>query len=218
MAHRSNRHLTPAAFLQKAGSGRSIRTYQDNEILYSQGDPADAVFYIQSGMVRLMVASKRGRKKAVLAILREGDFCGEGCLGGEAQRPSTAISIGLSTITRVERRAFRQNIDQDLSFAAMFIKFLISQTDRFKADLIDHFFNSSERRLARILLIHREFRQKSKSGTSNPHISQTTLAEMVGTTRGRVSGFMAEFKKKGYVRYNGGLEIDAKRLTAFLQS
>jgi CRP/FNR family cyclic AMP-dependent transcriptional regulator len=215
MAHRSNRHLTPAAFLQQAGTGRSIRVYQDNEILYSQGDPADAVFYIQSGMVRLMVASKRGRKKAVLAILREGDFCGEGCLGGEAQRPSTAISIGLSTVIRVERRVFRQYIDRDPRFAAVFIKFLISQTDRFKADLSDHFFNFSERRLARILLMHRGF---GKSGTFNLPISQTTLAEMVGTTRGRVSGFMAEFKKKGYVRYNGGLEIDAKRLTAFLQS
>jgi len=218
MAVKRKSGLTPTVFLKQAGPGRSIRVYRDKEVAYLQGSPAKAVFYIQSGMVKLTVASNRGRKKkAVLAVLQAGDFFGEGCLGSERRRMSTATSIGPSTITRVEKAVFRGELDRDPEFAAMFTEYLLSEIARLKADLADHFFNFSERRLARILLTHRGFTQTSKTGSSLLHLSQTTLAEMVGTTRGRVSRFMNEFRGKGYIRYNGGLEIDSERLTAFLE-
>jgi len=209
--------LTATAFFRHAGSGKSIRAYRDKEVIYSQGSPADSVFYVQSGMVKLTVISKRGRKKAVLALLQEGDFFGEGSLGTQLRRMYTATSMGPSTITRLEKDAVRRKLARDPAFAAMFTGYLLSQIARLEADLADHFFSFSERRLARILLTHRGFAQKSKSGTPSLHFSQTTLAEMVGTTRGRVSRFMKEFRAKGYVRYNGGLEINSERLAAFLE-
>ena len=217
MAGKPRSGLPPTVFLKQAGPGRSIRVYRDKEVAYLQGSLANAVFYVQSGMVKLTVVSKRGRKKAVLSLLQEGDFFGEDCLGREHKRMSTATSIGPSTLTVVEKAVFRGELERDPEFAAMFMEYLLSEIVRFKADLADHFFNFSERRLARILLTHRGFVQKSKSGTSSLRFSQTTLAEMVGTTRGRVSGFMKEFREKGYIRYNGGLEIDSERLTAFLE-
>ena len=217
MAVKRKSGLTPTVFLKQAGPGRSIRVYRDKEAAYLQGSPANAVFYIQSGMVKLTVASRRDRRKAVLAVLQEGDFFGEGCLGSERRRMSTATSIGQSTIIRVEKAVFRKELDRDPEFAAMFTEYLLSEIVRLKADLADHFFSFSERRLARILLTHRGFTQTSKSGSSSLHLSQTTLAEMVGTTRGRVSRFMNEFRGKGYIRYNGGLEIDSERLAAFLE-
>jgi CRP/FNR family cyclic AMP-dependent transcriptional regulator len=217
MAGKPKRGLRFTPFLTEAGPARSIRVYRNKEVIYLQGSPADAVFYLQSGMVKLTVATEHRGKKAVLAVLEEGDFFGEGCLGRERHRVSTAISMGSSTVTRLGKNVFRQKIDRDPAFAAMFMTYLLSQTARFKANLADHFLNSSERRLARILLMYRGFLQKSKKGPFTLRLSQTTLAEMVGTTRARVSTFMNEFRKKGYVRYNGGLRIDSERLTAFLQ-
>ena len=217
MAGKPKRGLTPIAFLKQAGPGRSIRVYRNNKGIYSQESPADAVFYLQSGMVKLTVVSKHRRKKAVLALLQEGDVFGEGCLGREPQRISTATSVGLCTITRIEKVTFRRKIDRDLAFSAMFITYMLFQTERIKADLADHCLNFSERRLARILLMHRGFAQKSKRGPSTLQFSQTILAEMVGTTRSRVSSFMNKFREKGYIRYNGVLEVDFERLTAFLQ-
>ena len=167
-------------------------------------------------MVILTVASKRGNKKAVLALLQEGCLFGEGCLAGQPRRMSTATSLGESTVARVEKAVFRRQLEQDRTFADMFIAYLISQTTRFKADLADHFLNFSERRLARILLMHKDYAKGSKSGPNTYHFSQTALAEMVGTTRARVSVFMNEFRKKGYVRYNGSMEINVEKLTAFL--
>lgn len=206
-----------SAYLKPPGPGRSIRVYGDDEVVYSQGGPADAVFYLQSGMVKLTMVSKGRRKKAVLAVLQEGDLFGEGCLGRQRQRISTATSMGPSTITRVEKNSFRRLLDRDPAFAAIFINYLLSEIDRFKADLADHFLNSSKRRLARILLRHEASGHKSKSGPFTLGFNQTTLAEMVGTTRARVSHFMNEFRQKGYVRYNGGLQVNSERLTAFLQ-
>ena len=217
MASNPKRNLTPTAFLQQAGPGRSIRAYRDKEVVYSQEGPADAVFYLKSGMVKLTMVSERSRKKAVLAILKAGELFGEGCLEKQTHRVSTATSIGPSTITRLEKATFRHKVNQDMVFARMFIRYLLSQSARFKADLGDRCLNFSERRLARILLMHGSFVQKSKSGPSTLRFSQTTLAEMVGTTRSRVSHFMTEFRKQGYIRYNGILEIDAQRLTTFLQ-
>jgi len=218
MANDSKRNRIATSFLLEAGPGRTIRVYRDKEVVYSQGSQANALFFLQSGMVKLTTVSKDRRKKAVLAILQEGDLFGEGCLGPQTRQMSSVTSIGTSTITRLEKSAFRRQIDRDPAFAAMFITYLISQTARFKEDLADHFLNFSERRLARVLLMHEKLgQQRSKGGSYTLRFSQTTLAEMVGTTRARVNSFLNEFKKKGYVRYNGGLEINAEGLTAFLQ-
>jgi CRP/FNR family cyclic AMP-dependent transcriptional regulator len=217
VSSKPERNPDPTAFFQQTAPGISIRTYQDKEVIYSQESAANAVFYLHSGMVKLTMASKHRRKKAVIAILQKGELFGEGCLGSQTRRVSTATSLGPSTITRLEKATFRRKIDRDLAFAAMFIKYLLCQSARFKADLGDHCLNSSERRLARILLMHGSFVQRSKSGPTTLRFSQTTLAEMVGTTRSRVSHFMTEFRKFGYIRYNGGIEIDAKQLATFLQ-
>ena len=218
MAAKSKRGVSPTAFLKKPGPGRSVRDYRNKEVIYSQGDPANSIFYVQSGMVKLTVASKRRHKKAVVALLQEGDFFGEGSLGRESQRVSTATAIGPSTISCVDKDVFRRKLVRDPAFADMFVAYLLTQVARFKADLADHFLNFSEKRLARILLTYRDFSQKSLRGLSTRGFSQTTLAEMVGTTRARINSFMNEFREKGYVRYNGGLVIDSERLTAFLQS
>jgi CRP/FNR family transcriptional regulator, cyclic AMP receptor protein len=215
MARETRLRLTPAAFLERAGPGRTTQIYDDKEVVYSQGQPADRVYYLRSGTVILTVVSKRRRRKAVLAVLQKGDFFGEGCLGRQAQRTSTATSFGRSTVTGIAKNVFRKKLYADPVFAARFITCLLSQTARLKADLADHFLNFSERRLARILLEHKGFVRKAKNGAVT--VSQTTLAQMVGTTRGRVSFFMNEFRKKGYVRYNGSLEINPQRLTAFLK-
>jgi CRP/FNR family cyclic AMP-dependent transcriptional regulator len=217
VASKPKRDPNPTAFFQQTAPGISIRTYQDKEVIYSQESAADAVFYLQNGMVKLTIASKHRRKKAVIATLQKGELFGEGCLESQTRRVSTATSLGPSTITRLEKATFRRKIDRDLAFAAMFIKYLLCQSARFKADLGDHCLNFSERRLARILLMHGSFVQRSKSGPTTLRFSQTTLAEMVGTTRSRVSHFMTEFRKLGYIQYNGGIEIDAKQLAAFLQ-
>jgi len=214
MASKPNRGIAPLAFLTQPGDGRTIRLYRNKEVIYAQGHPSDAVFYVHSGMAKLTVASKRNHKKAALALLQEGDMFGEGCLGRETARTSTATSMGSSTITRLEKATFRRKIDRDPEFASIVITCLLSQIDRLQADLADQFFNFSKRRLARLLLMHACFAAKPPFTL---RISQTTLAEMVGTTRSRVSRFMNEFRKKGYVRYNGGMHINSRRLTAFLQ-
>ena len=216
MAGSPKRGLPPRAFLKSAGPGKTIRVYRDKEDIYLQGSPADAVFYLQRGMVKLSTVFPHRRKKAVVALLRGGDLFGEGCLGREQWRVSTATSIGPCTITRVEKLVFRKKLAQDSAFSAMFMKHLLSQVERFEADLADQLLNFSERRLARILLLHRGFAYGSTRAASKQLLSQTTLAEMVGTTRARISFFMNEFKGKGYLHYNGGLEIDSKRLAAFL--
>ena len=206
----------PTALLQQAGAGKTVKTYRNEEVIYSQGGPANAVFYLQSGMVKLVTGSKGRHRKAVLAVLYEGDLFGEGCLGRESRRESAAVSIGASTITRLEKGAFRRKLDRDPAFAGIFITWLVAQANRLQSDLADHFLNSSERRLARILL-RNSAAQQSQHEPSITRLSQNALAEMVGTTRSRVSSFMNEFRKKGYVRYNGTLEVDSPRLAAFLR-
>jgi CRP/FNR family transcriptional regulator, cyclic AMP receptor protein len=214
MASKPKRGLAPVAFLKQPGDGRTIRLYRNKEVIYAQGHPADAVFYVQSGMVKLTIASKQNRKKAALALLQEGDLFGEGCLGKETARTSSATSMGPSTGTRLKKATFRRKMDRDPEFASIVITCLLSRIDRLQADLADHFFNFSERRLARLLLTHACFAGKSPLIL---RISQATLAEMVGTTRSRVSRFMNKFREKGYVRYNGGMHINPGRLTAFLR-
>jgi CRP/FNR family cyclic AMP-dependent transcriptional regulator len=216
MTNKRSLGLSSTDFRQKFRGGMSVRTYRDNEIAFSQGDKADAVFYIQSGTVKLTMAATR-RKKAIIAILLRGSFFGEGCLGGQSLRMYTARSIGPSNITRLEKESTLRTLKRDPKFAALLNAYLLSRVIRVEEDLADQFFNFSEKRLARVLLLFGQITKESKP--ENPlQVSQATLAEMVGTTRARVSKFMNGFKKKGFVRYNGGLQINKALIIAFLQS
>jgi CRP-like cAMP-binding protein len=193
----------------------AFRNYRDKEIVFSQGDSADSVFYIESGTVKLTVVSTR--KKAIIAILQRGSFFGEGCLAGQSLRICTARSIGQSNVIRLQKESTVRTLKKDPQFATVFVGYLLSRVVRIEEDLIDQFFNFSERRLARVLLLFGEITKESKSNSSLK-VSQSTLAEMVGTTRPRVSKFMNEFKKKGLVSYNGGLQIHSARIAEFLQN
>jgi CRP-like cAMP-binding protein len=194
----------------------TTRNYRDKEIVFSQGDTADAVFYIQSGTVKLTAVSTR-RKKAIIAFLQRGSFFGEGCLGGQPLRIYTARSIAQSSITRLRKQSMVRALKRDPQFAAQFVAYLLSRIVRIEEDLVDQFFNFSERRLARVLLLFGQIIKQSKPEYPLK-VSQSTLAEMVGTTRARVSKFMNMFKKKGFVSYNGGLQINSTLLIAFLQN
>ncbi|MGB7217930.1 MAG: Crp/Fnr family transcriptional regulator [Vicinamibacterales bacterium] len=215
------RSIALGDFLRETGPGRSTAGYLDREVIYSQEHLADAIFYIKNGTVKLTIEDTRRRKHAAIAILTKGAVFGEGCLlpGRASRRMSTATSIGSSTIVRVEKAVFRDGIERDPVLAGLFIRYLISQATRFKMDLADHRLNSGfgERRLARILLAYGKSAGNSPGGFSSHLLSQTTLAELVGTTRSRLNLFMNKFRNQGYIRYNGVLEIDAARLKAFLQ-
>jgi CRP-like cAMP-binding protein len=193
----------------------TFRNYRDKEIVFSQGDSADSVFYVESGTVKLTVVSTR--KKAIIAILQQGSFFGEGCLAGQSLRICTARSIGQSNVIRLQKESTVRTLRRDPQFATAFVEYLLSRVVRFEEDLIDQFFNFSERRLARVLLLFGEITKESKSD-SPLKVSQSTLAEMVGTTRARVSKFMNEFKRKGLVSYNGALQIHSARVAEFLQN
>jgi CRP-like cAMP-binding protein len=193
----------PLAFLFKLSTGKSEQEYQDNEFVFSQGDSADAVFYLQSGKVKLVVVSKRG-KEAVVAVLPEGSFFGEGCLAGQPLRMSTATTIERSTIIRVEKLVMVGQLHREPEFAERFLAFLLSRNIRMEADLVDQLFNSSEKRLARLLLLLANFGQESKPIPVITRISQGTLAEMIGTTRSQVGIFMNRFRDLGFIDYNGG--------------
>jgi CRP/FNR family cyclic AMP-dependent transcriptional regulator len=204
------------AFLRKRfRAGMTFRNYRDKEIVFSQGDPADSVFYIESGTVKLTAVTTR--KKAIIAILQRGSFFGEGCLAGQSLRICTARSLGKSNIIRLQKERTVRTLKRDPQFAALFVGYLLSRVVRIEEDLIDQFFNFSERRLARVLLLFGEITKESKSD-SPLKVSQSTLAEMVGTTRPRVSKFMNDFRKKGLVSYNGGLQINRAPLIAFLKN
>jgi CRP/FNR family transcriptional regulator, cyclic AMP receptor protein len=208
--------FSSTVFRKKFRGAMTVRNYRDNEIVFLQGDPADAVFYIQSGTVKLTVSATR-RKKAIIAVLLRGSFFGEGCLGGQSLRICTARSIGPSNITRLQKESTVRTLQRDPQFAALFNAYLLSRVIRVEEDLVDQFFNFSEKRLARVLLLFGQIIKESKP--DHPlKVSQATLAEMVGTTRARVSKFMNGFKKKGFVHYNGGLQINSALITAFLQS
>ena len=200
---------------KKFGTKMTFRNYRDKEIVFSQGDPGDSVFYIESGTVKLTAVTSR--KKAIIAILQRGSFFGEGCLAGRSPRICTARSIGLSNVIRLQKERTVRTLKRDPHFARLFVGYLLSRVVRIEEDLIDQFFNFSERRLARVLLLFGEITKESKSDSALK-VSQSTLAEMVGTTRPRVSKFMNEFKKKGLVSYNGGLKINKALLTAFLEN
>ncbi len=207
--------VSQALLRKKFRNWMSVRNYVDKEIVFSQGDPADSVYYIQSGTVKLTVVSTR--KKAIIAILQRCSFFGEGCLAEQPLRICTARSIGKSSIIRLRKESTVRTLRRDPQFATLFVGYLLSRVVRIEEDLIDQFFNFSERRLARVLLLFGEITEESKSD-SPLKVSQSTLAEMVGTTRPRVSKFMNEFKKKGLVSYNGGLQIHSPVVIEFLQN
>src|SRR6266478_3660659 len=190
--------------LSKANGGRTITTYRRNQIVFSQGEPADAVFYIQQGQVKLTVLSERG-KEAVVAIFGTGDFCGEGCLAGQPLRIATAKAIEASKIMRLEKAAMISLLHNEPEFSERFISHLLARNIRVEADLVDQLFNSSEKRLARLLLILANFGKEGKPEPILAKISQETLAEMIGTTRARVSYFMNKFRQLGLIDYNGHL-------------
>jgi CRP-like cAMP-binding protein len=193
----------PRLFLAKLSVGKSRQEYQADESVFSQGNAADAVFYLQSGKVKLTVVSKRG-KEAVVAILPEASFFGEGCLAGQPLRMATASAVERSTVIRVEKRVMVGLLHKEPEFAAPFLAYVLSRNIRMEADLVDHLFNSSEKRLARLLLLLANFGQESKPIPLIAKMSQETLAEMIGTTRSRVSFFMNRFRDLGFIEYNGG--------------
>jgi CRP/FNR family cyclic AMP-dependent transcriptional regulator len=209
------RSFNPKTFLAKVGEGRSIRTYRKNVLVFSQGDPADEVFYIQKGKVKVTVISEQG-KEAVVAILEDDEFFGEGCLAGQMRRISTVAALTESVIARLEKAAIVRVIHQEPAFSEMFIAHILGRTIRVEADLVDQLFNSSEKRLARLLLLLANFGKEGKPEPIIAKISQETLAEMIGTTRSRVSFFMNKFRKLGFIHYNGGIEVHSSLLNAVL--
>jgi CRP/FNR family cyclic AMP-dependent transcriptional regulator len=210
--------LNSPDFLKDVGTQQTTREYRDQQDVYVQGDAANAMFHIQRGNVKLTVESKRG-KKAVIAILGRGDSFGEGCMVAESRRMSTATTIQPSTIARVERATMVRIIRQDPAMAEHFISYLLAREARTKEDLAEQLSNSSEKRLARILLSMDRPPPDGKPESEIPHINQETLAQMTGTTRSRVSYFMNKFRKLGFVDYNGGgLTIHSALLSTVLQA
>jgi CRP/FNR family cyclic AMP-dependent transcriptional regulator len=215
MASKRSVGVSRALLRKKFRSGMTFRNYRDNEVVFSQGDPADSVFYIEGGTVKLTAVTTR--KKAIIAIVQRGSFFGEGCLAGQPLRICTARSIGPSNVIRLQKERTVRTLRRDAQFARLFVGYLLSRVVRIEEDLIDQFFNFSERRLARVLLLFGEITKESKSD-SPLKVSQSTLAQMVGTTRSRVSQFMNNFKKRGLVSYNGGLKVNSALVTAFLEN
>jgi CRP/FNR family transcriptional regulator, cyclic AMP receptor protein len=203
------------AFLAAANGGRTISTYRANQTIFSQGESADSVFYISEGKVKLTVLSEQG-KEAIVAILGTGDFCGEGCLAGQPQRMATAAAMADSRIMRLEKVAMIRLLHDEPEFSERFMSHLLARNVRVEADLVDQLFNSSEKRLARLLLILAKFGKEGKPEPVIAKISQETLAEMIGTTRSRVSFFMNRFRKMGLIDYNGHLEIHSSLLNVVL--
>lgn len=206
----------PRLLLTKLSTGKTSHAYLADETVFSQGDPADAVFYIQRGKMKLTVVSKSG-KEAVVAILPEASFFGEGCLAGQPLRMATASADQPSTILRVEKQAMVALLHRDPEFAERFLAYLLSRNMRMEADLVDHLFNSSEKRLARLLLLMANFGQESKPIPLIAKMSQETLAEMIGTTRSRVSYFMNRFREMGFIDYSGGgMQVNSSLVSVVL--
>jgi len=206
----------PSMFLKRVGNRRSNREYRNKELIFSQGDAADAMFYVESGNVKLTVRSERG-KKAVVAIFRQGDFFGEGCLGTPSLRRSTATAVQPCTIARLEKAIIVRIIHDDPVFARLLIAHLLSRVVRIEEDYLDQLFNSSEKRLARALLSLAGSGTQSEPDSTILKVSQGTLAELIGTTRSRVSFFMNRFRKMGLIDYNGSLRVHRALLTFLLR-
>lgn len=210
--------FNPQSFLAKVGEGRSIAKYSKDQTIFSQGDPANAVYFIQKGKVKVTVVSEQG-KEAVVAILEANEFFGEACLAGQTQRITTVTSMVDSVIMHLDKAAVVRVIHHEPAFSEMFISHLLGRTIRVEADLVDQLFNSSEKRLARLLLLLANFGKEGKPEPIIAKISQETLAEMIGTTRSRVSFFMNKFRKLGLIAYDGaegGIEVHSSLLNLVL--
>jgi CRP-like cAMP-binding protein len=205
VAAKQNRGFNPQTFLATIGEGRNLLTVLKNQSIYAQGDQADAVFYVQNGKVRLTVVSKVG-KEATIGILNEGSFFGEGALAGQIVRMGSAAAMTDCELLRVDKKAMITALHREHAFSDMFVAYLLARNIRYEEDLVDQLFNSSEKRLARVLLLLAHFGKEGIPEAVVPKISQETLAEMIGTTRSRVSFFMNRFRKLGFIDYSGGLD------------
>jgi len=202
-------------FLATANGGRSISKYRKNKKIFLQGDPADAVFYIQEGQVKVCVISEQG-KEAIVAIHGKGDFVGEGCLAGQPLRLATAATMTECTIMRLDKASIVRVLHDEPKFSERFMSYLLARNARVEEDLVDQLFNSSEKRLARLLLLMANFGKEGRPQPVIAKISQETLAEMIGTTRSRVSLFMNKFRKMGFIEYNGGMQVHNSLLNVVL--
>ena len=207
-------------FLAKVGTGKKILEFRKNQHVFEQGDVADTVFYIQKGKVKLTVVSDQG-KEAVVAILEPGQFFGEGCMNGHSLRIATTTAMEACLVTAITKAAMLAMLHSEPKFSEMFMAYLLTRNSRIEEDLIDQLFNSSEKRLARLLLLLANFGKDGSPQLISPNISQETLAEMIGTTRSRVSFFMNKFRKLGFIKYNGGdhrdgLLVDSSLLSVVL--
>jgi CRP/FNR family cyclic AMP-dependent transcriptional regulator len=214
-AAKKRRKFDPQAFLSTIDDGRSIASFAKKQTIFAQGDLSDAVFYIQEGRVKLTVVATGG-KEATIGILTQGDFFGEGCLVGQPLRMCSATAMDVCSVMHIDKKSMMEVIHRERAFSDMFVAYLLTRNIRYEEDLVDQLFNSSEKRLARILLLLAHFGKDGKPEVTIPKISQETLAEMVGTTRSRVNFFMNRFRKLGFVRYNGGLEVHSSLLSIVL--
>jgi len=202
-------------FLTSMGAGRSSAALSPKEVVYRQGDAADGVYYIETGKIQITVVSEQG-KEGVIAMLEPGEFFGEGCIGGQPFRMATAIATAKSTIVRIEKATMIRVLHDQPAISEMFMGFLLSRNIQIEADLVDQLFNSSERRLARLLLLLANFGKEGKMETIIPAINQDILAAKVGTTRSRINFFMNKFRKLGFIEYNGGLKVHSALLNVIV--
>ena len=209
------REFNPNTFLATIGDGRKILDVPKKQSIFTQGDVADAVFYLRKGKVKLTVVSKAG-KEATIGMLNEGNFFGEGALAGQLVRMGSAAAMTDCELLRVDKKAMMDAVHREHTFSDMFVAHLLARNVRYEEDLVDHLFNSSEKRLARLLLLLAHFGKEGIPETVVPKISQETLAEMIGTTRSRVSFFMNRFRKLGFIHYNGGLQVHSSLLNVVL--
>jgi len=205
----------PKAFLAKVGEGKIILEFGKDQVVFAQGDAADTVFYIQKGRVKVVVISEQG-KEAIVGIFGPGQFFGEGCMNGHSVRIATTTAMDDCLITVITKAAMLAALHDQPKFSEMFMAYLLTRNSRIEEDLIDQLFNSSEKRLARLLLLLANFGKEGSPQPIIPNISQETLAEMIGTTRSRVSFFMNKFRKLGFISYNGKIEVNSSLLTAVL--
>jgi CRP/FNR family transcriptional regulator, cyclic AMP receptor protein len=214
-ANAGARRFDPALFLATTARGRAVSTHRKGKILFAQGDAADAVFYLKKGKVKVTVLSKQG-KEAVVALLSADEFFGEGCLIGQPKRLATAIAMTDCVTMRVETMEMQRALDRQPSFSRMFLSHILTRGARVEEDLVDQLFNSTEKRLARLLLLLANFGNEGRPEPVVAKISQEILAEMIGTTRSRVSHFMNKFRKAGFINYNGHLEVHSSLLSVVL--
>jgi CRP-like cAMP-binding protein len=212
---KKNRDFDPNRFLGTIGDGKKLLAVTKKQTIYKQGDKADAVFYVQRGKVRLTVVSKTG-KEATIGLVSEGNFFGEGSLAGQLLRMGSAEALTDCEILRVDKKSMMDALHREPALSDMFVAYLLARNIRYEEDLVDQLFNSSEKRLARVLLLLAHFGKEGLPQNVVPRISQETLAEMIGTTRSRVSFFMNRFRKLGFIHYNGGLQVHSSLLNVVL--